>query len=506
MPDCLRRLLAFALCGLIASCGGGSGGDAPRAVTAATASAAVGEPLVLDGSASVDPAGNTLRFSWRLTSAPEGSAASLTGTASPHPVLVADLPGEYRLELSVHNGSIGGVPAQVVVTATVDLGPFVAAARLSATLDAGDGTTRLEWLDTLPRGSIYRVELIDGSGNGTLLAEVRGQGGLGSAMRWSHAAPETASYRVRGTYLGANADLASAGGATRFAFEMPDPLPTIRFSQTEPVSDEVILTLEHAGALPVEWFIGEQSIGAGDGSADEARTRALGTAGLAGSVHAVRARITTGTDAAIEVGRSMRVGEPHIQVSAGTSSLTYHDSRWLYVDAWRHDEPIASVEAWIDGAYAGALSEFNLCSKWCSLDEPDRYGFLIDAARLGSGEHSYVVRVIDASGRAGRVEGLSTVNLSPVIEIDSPQADEVVSGAVKVRGRILTDAPRSVRVTVESYHLGRREITLTSPGTFELTLTADSSPTWDSDTLEFFASDATGSSTRLSRRVRLGRP
>jgi hypothetical protein len=64
-----------------------------------------GATVDLDGSGSTDADGDSLTYSWLLTSVPPGSTASLTGSATSGPSFVADLPGTYAVELVVNDGS-----------------------------------------------------------------------------------------------------------------------------------------------------------------------------------------------------------------------------------------------------------------------------------------------------------------------------------------------------------------------------------------------------------------
>lgn len=62
-------------------------------------------PVPLDGSASFDPDGDPLAFAWRLVASPDGSSPLLEQTSAPIAFLTADLPGEYRVELTVGDGT-----------------------------------------------------------------------------------------------------------------------------------------------------------------------------------------------------------------------------------------------------------------------------------------------------------------------------------------------------------------------------------------------------------------
>jgi hypothetical protein len=66
---------------------------------------AVGEEIVLNGAGSTDEETPTeqLQFSWTVSVAPDGSAASLSAANTISPMLIPDMPGEYTVALVVTN-------------------------------------------------------------------------------------------------------------------------------------------------------------------------------------------------------------------------------------------------------------------------------------------------------------------------------------------------------------------------------------------------------------------
>lgn len=79
----------------------------------------VGETVLLDGSGSSDADGDPLTFTWSL-SAPDGSAASLTGPTTVNPTFVPDVAGTYVAQLIVNDGTEDSVPDSVMVTAQAE--------------------------------------------------------------------------------------------------------------------------------------------------------------------------------------------------------------------------------------------------------------------------------------------------------------------------------------------------------------------------------------------------
>ena len=79
---------------------------------------AVEATVTLTGAASSDVNGNSLTYSWTLTSVPEGSTATLTGATTVGPTFVADLAGTYVASLVVNDGTVNSSPDTVSVVAS----------------------------------------------------------------------------------------------------------------------------------------------------------------------------------------------------------------------------------------------------------------------------------------------------------------------------------------------------------------------------------------------------
>jgi len=139
---------------------------APVANAGADRPASPGDTVTLDGSGSSDADGDLLTYAWTLLSAPPGSAAVLQGDATVAPRVVADLPGDYVVQLVVNDGTTDSMPDSVTIS-TRNTSPVAAAgpdqtvvAGLSATLDGsasydvdGDALTYRWTLSSAPAGS-----------------------------------------------------------------------------------------------------------------------------------------------------------------------------------------------------------------------------------------------------------------------------------------------------------------------------------------------------------------
>jgi uncharacterized repeat protein (TIGR03803 family) len=93
--------------------------QAPTAVaTTDSTQVLVGAPVLFDGTASSDPEGDYLNYSWALGAVPAGSVAVLTDADSHYPTLTPDIPGDYEVILTVSDFLEAGTPATVTITAT----------------------------------------------------------------------------------------------------------------------------------------------------------------------------------------------------------------------------------------------------------------------------------------------------------------------------------------------------------------------------------------------------
>ena len=63
-----------------------------------------GTRITLNGAQSYDSDGDTLAYQWTFISRPAESAASLEGARTASPAFVADVPGDYRIRLTVTDG------------------------------------------------------------------------------------------------------------------------------------------------------------------------------------------------------------------------------------------------------------------------------------------------------------------------------------------------------------------------------------------------------------------
>jgi RHS repeat-associated protein len=182
--------------------------QAPFANAGPDQSVSLGSRIPLDGSASRDPEGATLSYAWSLIAGPPDSQAVLTAAHSTNPTFRADLPGQYVVQLIVHDGQLASAPATVSILVTntpptVSLSApaayqsFTAPATITVSADAADSTGSITevafYQGSTPIGSAtsapYRISWSNvPAGSYVLKAKATDSGG---AMTWSAEVPIT---------------------------------------------------------------------------------------------------------------------------------------------------------------------------------------------------------------------------------------------------------------------------------------------------------------------------
>ncbi len=120
-----------------------SDNGAPIAAPGRSQQVDVGARVTLDASASSDPDGDDLSYTWNMVS-PDGSSVSLSSTNTVSTTFTPDVAGVYTLTLVVFDGMVSSEPAIVTVTArAIDLEntPPVADAGVDRLVQAGDVVT-----------------------------------------------------------------------------------------------------------------------------------------------------------------------------------------------------------------------------------------------------------------------------------------------------------------------------------------------------------------------------
>ena len=90
---------------------------APVAEAGPDQDAIVGDTVMLDGTSSMDPDGDSRGFAWTL-SVPAGSAAVLSDAMVAMPTFVVDVAGTYEAQLVVNDGLDESDPDSVTIEVT----------------------------------------------------------------------------------------------------------------------------------------------------------------------------------------------------------------------------------------------------------------------------------------------------------------------------------------------------------------------------------------------------
>ena len=105
-----------------------SANAAPIANAGVTQRVITGELVTLDGTASTDANGDSLTFSWSLTSVPPESAAAISNKAIAKPSFNPDLAGTYVASLVVNDGKASSAASTVAIESISDLSRFFSTA------------------------------------------------------------------------------------------------------------------------------------------------------------------------------------------------------------------------------------------------------------------------------------------------------------------------------------------------------------------------------------------
>lgn len=97
---------------------GGADNSAPSADAGVDQLVTVGDTVLLNGSDSSDPDNNELTYIWNIQTQPLGSSAAIDVPDSETPSFVADVIGNYEVQLIVNDGLENSAPDTVIISAS----------------------------------------------------------------------------------------------------------------------------------------------------------------------------------------------------------------------------------------------------------------------------------------------------------------------------------------------------------------------------------------------------
>ncbi len=141
---------------------------APTADAGSPRRVVTGAWVALDGTASSDPDGLPLHYTWSFVATPPGSAAAFRDATLASPSFLPDLAGTYDLQLVVSNGTKSSPPDRVSITADPSVGAVVAVTGFTVRAAYAGDVDRLRaprGLAVNPAGGLY---VANGGGGGVL--------------------------------------------------------------------------------------------------------------------------------------------------------------------------------------------------------------------------------------------------------------------------------------------------------------------------------------------------
>lgn len=129
----------------------------PEANAGGAQNVILGSIVTLDGSASRDANGDSLTYSWALTSKPSGSSAALSSSTAVKPTFVADVAGSYIVTLIVNDGKTNSSPITATITTTA-VKPTSVTGTILADTTWESGTYLLDGTVSVPPGVTLTIK------------------------------------------------------------------------------------------------------------------------------------------------------------------------------------------------------------------------------------------------------------------------------------------------------------------------------------------------------------
>lgn len=260
----------------------------------------------------------------------------------------------------------------------------------------------------------------------------------------------------------------------------------VLLDKTEPLLDQVKLSLTAGIALPVTWYVDLNLLGDGTTAAN---SLTWDTTTATNGPHLIAARIKTGASSFLEVKRTVQVGNSTIRITNGTPTVLagYIELNTTVLS----DYTVTQVVAALDGVDKATLTSPNSGS--------NSYHFSISTAGVVSGTHTIAIKATDASGSTRQATVPVEINNAPGVTLQSPTPPDngFVSGTLQVKGTATSDKPGVVTTTVS---LNNVVFINTTAASFDGSYDVSALPP-NFYTLKVSSTDATGQLREVTRSV-----
>ena len=283
LPGAWRAVGAMAMSlGLLVGCGGG-GGDAMPPPAPAPANAAplptltfsgqgassggsadvstfAGSEVLLDASASKDPDGDALTYSWSLVSRPQSSTLVLAGTSAAQLTFKPDVAGNYVASVRITDSRGASADKRATIQVQANLAPVTSVA-VSASYSAVPATSATRAV------TVGAAILLDGSGS----SDADGD-------------PVTTSWSLLERPAGSSAGLTLSGKTARLVTDVAG-LYKVRARGTDPSGaySETVYPFQALGNAPVTMVLASVTEVAGNSGANTVEAAVGYTVGLSGT-------------------------------------------------------------------------------------------------------------------------------------------------------------------------------------------------------------------------------
>lgn len=316
------------------------------------------------------------------------------------------------------------------------------AAKLSVSVSSASNTATLSWVDSMPVGTVYDIQVQAADGSFATVASVAASG-TGNALTWSQPISATTVYQVSVTYQGQVYLLSTVTIAqTSVTATVSSLPPTIVITPaTSPITGTVVLSVSGLSSFTsIAWYCDTTALGS-TGAAFS-----WNTGGVANGTHLLTAIVQISGGSSITISQQIVTANTNLTVNASVVG----NSGTVYLNASASSTAgIASVSAVLNGTSLGSLTSPNACTSFCA-GVNNVYQFTINGSALGSGSYSAVVTATDTTGAS--VSQTVTVNIAnpPVLTITAPIDGAYINGTGNLVLNGTATSDRSGAVTVSA--------------------------------------------------------